>query len=492
MNLPALKPGRIRWLFAIALAGIAIALVAIPLSAIAVEEIEEGNDTSAIASDGNSLKSEQPGRPKVSVAPVGSFDAPPMNQSYRGVIRARRESSLAIRRAGKLAKVLVHEGDQVHKGDMLALLETTDLDVRQKLAEAELAAASAAATEAIAGPRYQTLKSAAARVRQLQVQWDSAKARFERQKRLSGRNAGSEQELDDTKYAAAELKARLDASTAELEELNEGTRTEQLDAAKANRTAALAAREQVDVDRRDSQIVAPYDGVIAERFVDEGEMLSAGIPVVRILEVDPLEAHFGVPVDTASNWKIGDRFEVVVGNQTLSAKIARMQPQVDPLTRTRAVQLELIPSNGVSAIGQATVGQTASLLVPVSQSDATSGRGNQFWLPTAALVRGSRGLWSVYVAVSASQASGEHGRIATSSERNDGSMIERRDVRVVRADNQVSLVEGMIGEGELLVIDGAHRIGPGVAVEAAMALSVDPSTVSEVPAPHDSPEKLNR
>lgn len=466
MNLPALKPGRVRWLVAIVLSGIAIFLVAIPLSAIAVDDSDDASNEN-VASDSSDFTKQ--GRPKVSVARVGSFAAPELKQSYRGVIRARRESSLAIRRAGQLLQVLVHEGDRVKKGNMLALLDTSDLDVRERLSDAEVAAASAAATEAVAGPRYQTLKSAAARVRQLQAQWDAAKSRYERQQRLIGRNAGSDQELDDAKYAAAELKARLDAATAELEELNEGTRAEQVDAAKAKRTAAVAARQQVDVDRRDSQIVAPYDGVIAERFVDEGEMLSAGKPVLRILEVDQLEAHFGVPVDTASTWKVGDRFQVNVGNQAFPAKIARMQPQVDPLTRTRAVQMELAPKGGESAVARATVGQTATLLVPIALGDAKGGSANQFWLPTESLVRGSRGLWSVYVAVSPGDVSGKTGSVATLENDDGGSVIQRREVRIVRASNQFSLVEGMIGEGELIVIDGAHRVGPGVAVETVLA-----------------------
>ncbi|WP_197168213.1 efflux RND transporter periplasmic adaptor subunit [Neorhodopirellula pilleata] len=401
----------------------------------------------------------------VSVTPAGTLSAPQLFQSFRGEIRPRRESSLAIRRAGILAEIMVHEGDRVRLGDVLARLDTSDLDVREQLADAEVDAAEAAVTEAVRGPRYQTLRASAARVRQLKAQLSAAQSRWERQQKLDVRNSGTAQELDDARFASEELQARLEAAVAELDELNEGTRVEQIDAAKAQRRVAIAARQQVDVDRRDSQILAPYDGVIANRYFDEGAMLSPGQPVLRILETDPIEARFGVPAGVADTMSIGDSLTVVIGENQATARIVRMQPQVDEITRTRAIDVQLDPSTNQSpAIGGVLVGQTASLQIPATNSTTahfsdTEGAGNiPFWLPTESLVKSSRGLWSIYVAV-------------RQSDRGiDLAEIERREVRIVRTTGQLTLVQGMLRSGELVVTDGAHRIGPGVAVR----VHVDP------------------
>ena len=409
-------------------------------------------------------------RTDVTVTSAGSIAAPEIYHSFRGEIRARRESSLAIRRAGKLAEIMVDEGDRVYRGDVLARLDTSDLDVREQLADADVDAAEAAATEAVAGPRYQTLRAASARVRQLKAQLGAAETRWERQQKLEVRNSGTAQDLDDAKFAAEELQARLDAAVAELEELNEGTRSEQIDAAKAQRRAAIAARQQVDVDRQDSQIIAPYDGVIANRHLDEGTMLSPGQPVLRILETDPIEARFGLPADVAESLTAGDPMTVVVGDNRVIGRIVRMQPQVDPMTRTRAIDLQLLPSSKDSEASDRSttldgilVGQTASLEVPATKVSVAGVAENgdagttSFWLPTESLVKGGRGLWSVYVAVRP-PGGGE-----------DNAVIERREVRVCKTAGHLSLIQGMLRSGEWVVTDGAHRIGPGVPVRVHRA-----------------------
>lgn len=460
------------WVLACILVCVAIPLAAIPLLAVtdSPADLEPRSGSNAMASaTGEGLT-----RTDVTVTAAGAVEAPQRFAAYRGEVRARRESSLSIRRGGQLLEVLVNEGDRVRKGDRLAGLDTADLTVRERLADADVDTASALATEAVAGPRYQTLKASAARVRQLKAQLGSAQSRFDRQERLSNRNSGSAQELDDTRFAVEELQSRLDAAIAELEELNEGTRTEQVEAAKARRRAAIAAREQVDVDRSDSEIVAPYDGVIANRYLDEGEMVSAGQPILRILETDPIEAHFGVPADVASDWRVGDSMSVVIGTLEVPARVVRMQPQVDPVTRTRGIDMQIDPSGGVAERGPAImVGQTALLQVPFARhhlAGSTSGLRDQvdeaFWLPTESLVRGSRGLWSIYVAVpdDAAELDPLQNGLTKVSVDGDPAMIERREVRVVQTSGTLTLVEGMIRRGEWVVTDGAHRIGPRVPV----------------------------
>lgn len=456
---------------------ILLGVLALPLAAMAMPEIP--TQFAGVVEDrpvGRSDADERSSRTDVTVSVAGTIAPPLLYQSYRGEIRARRESALAIRRAGKLVEIMVDEGDRIRQGELLARLDTSDLDVRERLADADVDAAEAAANEAVAGPRYQTLRAAAARVRQLKAQLSSAQSRLERQQRLDVRNSGTAQELDDARFDTEELQARLDAAVAELEELNEGTRGEQIEAAKARRRAAIAARQQIDVDRQDSQILAPYDGVIANRYFDEGAMLSPGEPVLRILETDPIEARFGVPADVAEVLKVDDAMTVIVGKKQILARIVRMQPQVDPVTRTRGVDVQLDASEGAAAtVDGILVGQTASLQVPAtnpiandfnssgaadpSRSDATA-----FWLPTESLVRGSRGLWSIYVAVA--ETNDAHPDHAPPDDDKGNAKIQRREARVLQTAGQMSLIQGMLRTGELVVTDGAHRIGPGVRVRA--------------------------
>ncbi|MCM2373471.1 efflux RND transporter periplasmic adaptor subunit [Aporhodopirellula aestuarii] len=452
-------------------------------------------ESSGLASDDSGS---EVGRVDVAVIVAGELTAPLLFEPYRGEIRARRSSSLSMRRSGRLAEVLVHEGDTVEEGEVLARLDVADLDVREMMADAELAAAVAAVDEAIAGPREQTVRAASARVRQLASQLASAERRLERQELLSRRSAGTEQELDDARYAADELRATLAAMTAQLEELQEGTRQEQIAAAKANVAAAQAAREQIDVERADSQIVAPYSGVIAIRYFDEGEMIGPSQGVLKILESDPLEARFGVPPQVCRAWQVGDRLWVSVRTpaeppETPRPKrsqagywcgiIVRMQPQVDEVTRTRGVDVELTSpakQDDVSEplLANVHIGQTATLWVPLGSENAgtlPSSLSDPFWVPTESLVRGVRGLWSVYVAMPDHEGTAYQELVPsvqsseaalTSETLASGALatIQRREIQVLRSAGPLTLVHGMLTPGEWIVSEGVGQIGPGVSV----------------------------
>ncbi|SMP44271.1 HlyD family secretion protein [Neorhodopirellula lusitana] len=423
-------------------------------------------------------------RTHVRVAATGSIAAPDLQSTFRGEIRARRQSELSIRRSGLLAEVLVHEGDRVIQGEVLARLNMSDLDVREQMADAEVDAATATATEAVAGPRYQTLNAAAARVRQLKAKLNSAKNSLDRQRQLSTRQVGTAQELDEAEFMVAELEASLAASTAELEELNEGTRSEQILAAQAKREAAIASRNQLRVDRQDSQIIAPYSGVIANRFVDEGEMVSPGQPVLMLLEADPVEAHFGVPVNITAGWETGSVKTITVNDRPFQGTLVRMQPQVDSVTRTRGVDFEIAaPQGQPDLLNSIFIGQTATLNVPFAKPSSSVIQDDgklQFWTPTNALIRGTRGLWSVYIAASDSD---EDASFAT---------IARRDVRVVQTAGPLSRVEGFVRPGEWLVTGGVQRLGPGVPVQIAtqnVDNDIAPATLRE---PASLPTSLKR
>ncbi|MEM6978620.1 MAG: RND transporter, partial [Planctomycetota bacterium] len=81
---------------------------------------------------------------------------------------------------------------------------------------------------------------------------------------------------------------------------------------------------------------------------------------------------------------------------------------------------------------------------------------------SASLARGVRGLWSVYVAAPDDEAS--------LMNLSDGvpATIQRRDVRVLQTAGQMTLVSGTVSLGQLVVMEGAQRIGPGVAVSAVL------------------------
>jgi RND family efflux transporter MFP subunit len=273
-------------------------------------------------------------------------------------------------------------------------------------------------------------------VRDLQAQAELAQLRFRRGKSLLERNAIAQDEFDRQSLGMRSAEARLEAAQRRLDELEAGTRTEQIEAARASVAQLDAALEDLEIEIEESALVAPFDGVIAKRFLDEGTIVAPNMPVVRVVEDHRLEAWIGLPADIAGRLDGDAMREVKVGRHVHRAHLRTVLPELDAATRTRTAIFELSIADG-----SVVPAQVARIVI--SESAETEG----FWLPITALSRGTRGLWSVLVA-----------------EEEEGSGDTRavtRDVEVLHTDGDRALIRGAVRAGELVVVDGNHRIVAG-------------------------------
>ncbi|WP_442510270.1 HlyD family secretion protein [Novipirellula sp. SH528] len=263
-----------------------------------------------------------------------------------GVIEAD-EIRLGSRVGGRVARVLVEEGEAVKSGDVLVELEPFDLLEREAQLEFALAAREADLARFVAGFREEEKLQGKARLDQLQARLDlltqgprkeeieAARGRlvlaetakrlaeqtFERQSKLARNNAVSSQELDNSKEAleaaAANVVVRqqelrlLEAGTRE-EELREaaanveqarqawqlmlhGYRPEEIEQAKASRDAAQAELDAIRRQKEELRIKSPIDGVIEALDLQPGDMVAPGAPVLSMLDRDQLWIRAYVP-----------------------------------------------------------------------------------------------------------------------------------------------------------------------------------------------------
>ncbi len=117
-------------------------------------------------------------------------------------------------------------------------------------------------------------------------------------------------------------------------------------------------------------------------------------------------------------------------------------PEVDPTTRTRTVVLRLDDS----AAGYIVHGQVVRL-----ELDETV-EANGYWLPSTALTKGARGLWTTFVVVQADP---------NDSTQPDLFRVERRDIEVLHTESNRVLVRGTLNPGDRVVASGTHRVVPG-------------------------------
>lgn len=380
----------------------------------------------------------------VEIIRAGSIHPPTLSPSFAGMLSARQDSVLSFERGGRIVSVAVEEGDDVRQGDVLAQLDVSGIDASETRVRAELAAAEAVLQERLAGPRPQTIDTAKALVEQLEARVDLANADMQRQRRLAASGAGSSQDLDAANFGHRAMMRQLEAAQSELRLLQAGTRQEQIQSQRATRDAISAQLAELKSMRDDSLIVAPFDGRIAARDVDPGVVVASGAPCLRILSVQ-LEGRFGIPPTTAQTLAIGDVVDVSASGIRCQGKVIRMAPLVDQTTRTRAVYVAVEPNDPWVS------GQVASIHLPLrpdAPEQTNQNTNPSFWVPSTALSRGGRGVWTL-LTMPGDQP------IQTAS---------RRAVEVLRTDGSVSLVSGMIQKQDRIIASGTHRITAGMKV----------------------------
>ncbi|MGF1498749.1 MAG: efflux RND transporter periplasmic adaptor subunit [Elainellaceae cyanobacterium] len=368
-------------------------------------------------------------------------------RTYSGTIVAARSSQLGFERAGEVVEISVDAGDRILAGTPLAFLDTRNLEASRRELMARRAQAVASLNEMLAGPRTETIAAAEASADNLRAQLDLAQQVSERRQNLFEEGVISREELDEAIAEVTALQASLRESMVQVDELRAGTRPEQIDAqnARIQELDANLARLNIDLDK--SVLKAPFAGTIAARLIDEGTVVTAGQPIVELVENTNLEARIGVPILTASRLQIGQTQSLKIGQTDYSATVTAILPTLDSDTRTVTIVLAL----DASATADVAPGQVAQ--IELAETIELAG----FWIPTTALIGGENGLWSCYVL---SDSTGTNLSNETPGQQSVFA-VSQQDVEVIYSESDRVLVRGTLSEGDRVIVDGNHRLVPG-------------------------------
>lgn len=234
----------------------------------------------------------------VAAAPVERDDIV-VDASYPGELSSDA-AELAARISAQVMSVGVRIGDRVEKGQVLARLD--DAIIEQELAEARAQVGVAEAT-----------------LLRARSDADLATREQERIAPLVERELVTAQEAD----AAG---ARVSAARAELA------------VAEAGVAQARARVARLEEQLRDARLVAPFDGVVSERHVDAGTVVSAGTPILRVVASDPLRVRFRVPERDITRIRAGMGLEVVAGGVVATGRVERLSGEISRADRTLAAE----------------------------------------------------------------------------------------------------------------------------------------------------------
>ena len=307
--------------------------------------------------------------------------------SYLGLVTAGHKANLAFEIPGRIAVLNIRQGSPVKAGDIIAKLDDASLQARRRATAADLV--------------------------QAQTELELAGLKAQRQRDLEATGAVSKEAFDETRLRARALEAQVEAVNARL--------------------------ASIDIDLQKSQLVAQYDGVIADRYVYQGAVIDAGVPVVKLVETSGQEAHIGVAAARAGELEQGDSYTLVLRGEEITATLLTVRPDVDPVTRL-ATAVFALPQNTSALDGE-------PVYLKIREIEDLEGG----WLPISALLEGQRGVWTVLRL----DASGDELRTV------------REVVEVIDLQGELAYVRGTLPADSSVISSGVHRVVPGTLVTVA-------------------------
>ncbi|ARV59295.1 efflux transporter periplasmic adaptor subunit [Nostocales cyanobacterium HT-58-2] len=212
----------------------------------------------------------------------------PVTISANGNVQPERSINVSPKTSGVLKKLLVKEGDRVQQGQILAYMDDSNLRGQLTQANGQLENAQANLRLLLAGSRSEDIAKAQADVRNNQAQLVQAQSRLDlaslRVKRLSTptqEGAVSRDTLDEAlteernaKDNLEQVKASLAAANQELAKLNNGSRPEEIEQARAQVVSAQGSLQTIQAQINDTVIRAPFTGLVTRKFADPGAFVT--------------------------------------------------------------------------------------------------------------------------------------------------------------------------------------------------------------------------
>lgn len=302
------------------------------------------------------------------------------SRSFTGRAAAKHRSMLGFEMAGTLKSINVDDGDTFKKFDILARLDTSRLEA--KLNELEARRAELAANQNLAAKTYQRIK------------------------KVNERGHTSAQFLDEAYNNFITSKARSQGHDATIRGL--------------------------EIDLEKSRIIAPFDGVVTARFVDEGTIVSGGLPVFDVIEGGKIQAKIGVSPTVAKHINSKTNFTLRNGQrQPIEGTFINSVASIRGQTRTMLATFDI--TSNVSD------GEIITLVIndPIEIKGA--------WVPIRALASDVRGLWRLYKVVD-----GKH-----------GPEVRFENVQLLHTTGDMAYVSGSFNNDDTIIREGVDKLAKG-------------------------------
>jgi RND family efflux transporter MFP subunit len=331
----------------------------------------------------------------VTIDPENSYT---IARDYLGQITAKQHTSLSFEYSGRISNVLVDSGDVITKGQLLAQQDTQLLSYK---------------TAELQSQKQQAL-----------AQVTLNKANLKRIKTLISDGYSSLQRLDELNSENHILKAQIDGLNARINTLK--------------------------YQQEKSALLAPFDGVVTERFISKGQVATASQPSFRFIENANNEINVGIPRKIASTLVLGQLFDIKIDNaplseQTRQAELIAIGQQINSVNRTVLLRLKM-----TKKLDKANRYNGQLIRVTIKQDIKKSG----FWLPLNAITDGVRGQWQIFIASSIDDETNNY-------------QLQAATINILHTSEHSAYISGLSLEPHKIVAQGVHRYVGGQVVKTS-------------------------
>jgi RND family efflux transporter MFP subunit len=258
---------------------------------------------------GKTRAAENSSNPSAEPAPAAARAAnpAPATTDILSVLTVEHQVTVLSRIPGVVETIAKDEGDAVRQGDLLARLDDRTL-------QAQLAHDRDDLIVAKDNVQYQ------------QAELKSKQANYRRYQELRKLGLSSEADLEKARFEAVGAQYDLKSWHAVVQ-----------------RTQSQIRIAQLEIQK--TEIRAPFDGVVARRYIRQGQAIENGARCFLVTQLRPLEVRFPVPETSLPSPRVGDRVRVSLaggGSRVFTAEVIRVGPVVDPATASWDVLARLV------------------------------------------------------------------------------------------------------------------------------------------------------
>lgn len=240
----------------------------------------------------------------VIVALIGFFALDHTPEVIQGEVEVS-EYRVSSKLPGRVLEIRVKEGDYVHVGDTLVILEAPEVDAQEAAAQATQGAAAAMSDMADNGSRKETIQGAYQLYQQAVAAQELAQKTYTRLQRLFDEGVMSQQKRDEAYAAYKASEAQVAAAKSQYEMAKNGAREEERRAARKQEQAAQGAVQVFRSLLRETVQVATMEGEVTSIYPKVGELIGTGSPIMSISMMNDMWGTFNIREDQLNGMKVG-------------------------------------------------------------------------------------------------------------------------------------------------------------------------------------------